>query len=90
MVAGLPATHGVPAALLELEVTESALMTEPARARRLLGKLAAVGVRISIDDFGAGYTSLGQRPGRPPHRSGPHRPSAGFRRSRLVDPSAWM
>jgi len=60
MVAGLPATHGVPAALLELEVTKSALMTEPARARRLLGQLAAVGVRISIDDFGAGYTSLGQ------------------------------
>jgi diguanylate cyclase len=60
MVAELLATHGVPATLLELEVTESALMTEPARAQQLLEQLSALGVRISIDDFGAGYTSLGQ------------------------------
>jgi diguanylate cyclase (GGDEF)-like protein len=60
MVAGLLAAHGVPAAFLELEVTESALMTEPTRAKRLLEQLTALGVGISIDDFGAGYTSLGQ------------------------------
>ncbi|MDQ1536115.1 MAG: hypothetical protein QOE58_508 [Actinomycetota bacterium] len=54
------AAHGVPAELLELEVTESALMTEPKRAQRLLEALATLGVRLSIDDFGAGYTSLGQ------------------------------
>src|SRR5450759_5263400 len=48
------------AALLELEVTESALMTEPGRAQRLLERLARLGVAISVDDFGAGYTSLGQ------------------------------
>jgi len=59
-VAELLAAHGVPAALLELEVTESAIMTEPVRARRLLQELAALGVRLSLDDFGAGYTSLGQ------------------------------
>jgi len=59
-VAELLAAHAVPAELLELEVTESALMTEPARAQRLLQQLSALGVRISIDDFGAGYTSLGQ------------------------------
>jgi diguanylate cyclase (GGDEF)-like protein len=53
------AKHGVPAALLELEITETALMTEPIRARRLLQRLAEIGVRLSIDDFGAGYTSLG-------------------------------
>jgi diguanylate cyclase len=64
---GLPATvqrllalHAVPANMLELEVTESALMTEPGRAQFLLEQLAGLGVRISIDDFGAGYTSLGQ------------------------------
>ena len=50
----------MPAELLELEVTESAIMTEPVRAQRLLEALAALGVRLSIDDFGAGYTSLGQ------------------------------
>jgi diguanylate cyclase (GGDEF)-like protein len=52
--------HGVPASLLKLEVTESAIMTEPARAGRLLRRLANLGIGISIDDFGAGYTSLGQ------------------------------
>jgi diguanylate cyclase (GGDEF)-like protein len=60
LVADLLATHRVPAAMLELEVTESALMTEPVRAQQLLAALSALGVRISIDDFGAGYTSLGQ------------------------------
>jgi len=59
-VAELLAVHGVAPELLELEVTESAIMTEPARAQRLLEALAALGVRLSIDDFGAGYTSLGQ------------------------------
>ena len=59
-VSALLAKHGVAAALLHVEVTESALITEPVRARRLLEQLAALGVQISIDDFGAGYTSLGQ------------------------------
>jgi diguanylate cyclase len=56
----LLAIHGVAAPLLELEVTESAIMTEPVRAQQLLEQLCALGVRISIDDFGVGYTSLGQ------------------------------
>ena len=59
-VSALLTRHGVSAALLQVEVTESALITEPVRARRLLERLAKLGVRISIDDFGAGYTSLGQ------------------------------
>jgi EAL domain-containing protein (putative c-di-GMP-specific phosphodiesterase class I) len=59
-VAELLTLHGVGADLLELEVTESAIMTEPVRAVHLLEQLSALGVRISIDDFGAGYTSLGQ------------------------------
>src|SRR5450759_3195060 len=54
MVAELLTVHGVPAALLELEVTE------PGLAQRLLEQLARLGVAISVDDFGAGYTSLGQ------------------------------
>ena len=52
--------HGVPAALLKLEVTESAIMTDPTRAKALLERLAGHGIALSIDDFGAGYTSLGQ------------------------------
>ena len=59
-VAGLLAAHEVPAALLELEVTESAIMIDPVKARQVLEQLSALGVRISIDDFGAGYTSLSQ------------------------------
>ena len=59
-VAALLRAHGVAPKLLTLEVTESAIMTEPARAQKVLEQLSALGIRISIDDFGAGYTSLGQ------------------------------
>jgi diguanylate cyclase (GGDEF)-like protein len=48
----------VPAHLLELEITESAIMGDPDKARRLLTELAELGVRIAIDDFGTGYSSL--------------------------------
>jgi diguanylate cyclase (GGDEF)-like protein/PAS domain S-box-containing protein len=43
---------------LTLEVTEAAVMAEPARAGELLRRLHAMGVRIAIDDFGTGYSSL--------------------------------
>jgi diguanylate cyclase (GGDEF)-like protein len=42
-----------------LEITETALMADPARASRTLLELTRAGLRISIDDFGAGHTSLG-------------------------------
>jgi len=51
--------HGVPASLLRLEITESALLAEPARAREVLSELHAAGIGISIDDFGTGYSSMG-------------------------------
>jgi diguanylate cyclase (GGDEF)-like protein/PAS domain S-box-containing protein len=59
-VSDLLARHGVGAELLKLEVTESAIMTDPTRATELLQRLAAQGLMISIDDFGAGYTSIRQ------------------------------
>ncbi|MCJ2013557.1 bifunctional diguanylate cyclase/phosphodiesterase [Methylobacterium sp. J-076] len=43
---------------LEIEVTETALIREPARAQATLRQLKALGVRIAMDDFGTGYSSL--------------------------------
>jgi diguanylate cyclase len=45
---------------LLLEITETALVTDAARAAEVLDRLDAAGLRLSLDDFGQGYTSLGQ------------------------------
>lgn len=50
--------HELPADLLELELTETAAALDTDGAARLFDKLRARGVAISIDDFGAGYSSL--------------------------------
>ncbi|HEY1711600.1 MAG TPA: EAL domain-containing protein [Solirubrobacteraceae bacterium] len=57
VVAALRRT-GVAPQRLKLEVTETALMSDPVTARTVLRELEALGCEISIDDFGTGYSSL--------------------------------
>ena len=52
------ADAGLPGHALELEITETAVMVDPVLAADTLRRLQAIGVTVSIDDFGAGYTSL--------------------------------
>jgi diguanylate cyclase (GGDEF)-like protein/PAS domain S-box-containing protein len=51
---------GLTPELLCLEITESAVMADPDAATAVLARLKAVGVRLAIDDFGVGYSSLSQ------------------------------
>ena len=53
------ASSGLAADRLELEITESVLMQDPASAVASLHRLRGMGVRIALDDFGTGYSSLG-------------------------------
>ena len=57
-VAELLMEAGVPSRLLTLEITESTVMADPEQAIRSLQALRDLGVRLSIDDFGVGYSSL--------------------------------
>jgi EAL domain-containing protein (putative c-di-GMP-specific phosphodiesterase class I)/GGDEF domain-containing protein len=50
--------HGLPPKALELELTETAAMTDADRTFALFTELRAMGVSLAIDDFGAGYSSL--------------------------------
>lgn len=51
--------HGAAPEYLTLEITESAIITDPKRALETLQELSRAGITIAIDDFGTGFTSLG-------------------------------
>jgi diguanylate cyclase (GGDEF)-like protein/PAS domain S-box-containing protein len=57
-VAGLLERWNVEPGLLEFEITESAMLTDPGRTKLILERLSVMGIRLSIDDFGTGYSSL--------------------------------
>lgn len=50
--------HRVPAGSVELEITETMAMLDPNRSVEVLGALDALGVVLSVDDYGTGYSSL--------------------------------
>jgi len=58
LVREILAETGLPARLLELEITESTAMQSPEASIRTLYDLKKLGIRISLDDFGTGHSSL--------------------------------
>lgn len=58
VIDGALAQSGLPSAMLELEITEGAIMQNPQDAVVLLKRMRQLGVTISVDDFGTGYSSL--------------------------------
>jgi diguanylate cyclase (GGDEF)-like protein len=50
--------HAVPARRLFVEITESALLPDSMRVRGQLAELRSMGVRVALDDFGSGYSSI--------------------------------
>jgi len=59
VIAGLLADWNVPARLLSIEITEGAVLSDPAVALDVLQQLQQLGVVAALDDFGSGYSSLG-------------------------------
>ncbi len=57
-IAALLAEHCVPAGLICLEITESGFMDDPAHAHKVLDRLSGMGLRLAIDDYGVGCSSL--------------------------------
>jgi diguanylate cyclase (GGDEF)-like protein len=57
-IAALLAEHRVPGGLLECEISEHTVMADPLRAMEVLGRLRDMGLRLSLDDFGTGHSSL--------------------------------
>jgi EAL domain-containing protein (putative c-di-GMP-specific phosphodiesterase class I) len=57
-IARLLSAYGLPPEALQLEITESMIMSDPERALATVSRLSGLGARLSVDDFGTGYSSL--------------------------------
>ena len=68
LVTEVLAATGLHAGLLELEITESAVMDDADAALQLMQRLRGLGVRLAIDDFGTGYSSLARLKRMPVHK----------------------
>jgi EAL domain-containing protein (putative c-di-GMP-specific phosphodiesterase class I)/GGDEF domain-containing protein len=51
--------HGIPPQMLEIEITEGALIQDPKAAMRIIAELRQWGLGVTLDDFGTGYSSFG-------------------------------
>lgn len=58
-IAGLAEEYGVPASLLTVEITESALDEAAGNLKEELTRIRKLGIQVALDDFGVGYSSLG-------------------------------
>ncbi|MET0415063.1 MAG: EAL domain-containing protein, partial [Actinoplanes sp.] len=61
-ILALLAMERLPPELLTVEITETAVLTRPEEAAARLAEIRAAGIRVAVDDFGTGYTSLGLLP----------------------------
>lgn len=59
IISDLLKRYELPSDCLTLEITESAMMNDPVHARKILQQLSGMGIELSIDDFGTGFSSLG-------------------------------
>lgn len=59
MIAQTCRRHGFPLHRLIIEITETALLRDVEAARRTIGELQAMGASVALDDFGAGFASIG-------------------------------
>lgn len=64
-VGALLRQHGVDPSKLELEITESTMLADPFRVKLVLARLGEMGIRLSIDNFGTGFSSLAHLKGLP-------------------------
>ena len=58
IVASALLKHGVPPSALTVEITETAMMQDPAMAQTVMASLDELGVQLAVDDYGTGYSSL--------------------------------
>jgi len=58
-VEGLLGKYGIEHSALTFEITESAMMSDPVHARETMNELSEKGIKLSVDDYGTGFSSLG-------------------------------